>query len=1197
MIIKDMFERSIERDIKGVIKVAQTEEKHIYQELDEFVVTRELKGHMSKFYDNYQKSVDGTTDKMGVWISGFFGSGKSHFLKILAYLLENKLVHDEDGNGKQAINFFNDKIDDPLVLANMQRTTNVDTEVILFNIDSKGALGNKTKDDAILRVFLKVFNEHRGYYGDDYGVAEMEKYLDEQGLFDAFKEEFQILSGDPWIKRRDTFYFDQDYVIGALTKAASMTVESARLWIEKGIEKYEVSIEKFAKEVKAYLDKKGDNSQLVFLVDEIGQYVGDNTNLMLNLQTVAEDLGTHCQGRVWIIVTSQESIDSVVKVKGDDFSRIQGRFDTRLSLSSISVDEVLKHRILQKKDYVTDKLKLIYPEKSAILKNVISFRDCTADLRGYNNEQEFAEVYPFIPYQFNLLQKVFEQIRKHGSSGKSLSEGERSMLSAYKETALKYKDQEEGFLIPFYSFYDTIKEFLNPVVSRVIDGAYENPALQGDEFNMDLLKVLFMIKYIKELPANMDNIATLMITHIDEDKLELKSKIEVALRKLIAQTLIQKNGEYYIFLTDEEQDINREIKNMKIDQDKVKRELYTDIFQGLYDDKRVNYSKDYSFGFNHKMDEKTYGNQSASLGINVLSPLSEHYDKSDQELMMMTQGTTEMIMKLGGTDDYIEEMEESLKISEYRSKTNISQLPENMQNILNNKGAEATDRKRRVKNQLESAIKEATFFINGSVSIIKGSTVKEKITSALRLLVDNVYTKMGYINEHLEHERDIIRILSSDNTQVSMDTALKTDPNALAIDEINNFINVQDSMKKQMTVKTLTDRYSEKPYGWRELDIQGLIARLLKEQVIQIRYNAVYLDPVDDAQKLMSGLTKTAEAAKTIILKRTITDPKLLRIAKDVAKDIFNKTAVPDDEDGLKDEIEKLIEAQVTEITAYKNRYEGRKYPGMSLLDKGIEYFSQFTKSMDNHSFFKKLEELEEDLDYWTRNIRVVKSFFDTDQQSIFDQGLAGLKEYEDNKVYLYKPEVVTAMDDLKKIVTDPNPYLMIKDIPEKLYVLTGEIQVILKDKIDEATAKINEDYEVLVELAKQYYVTEDTRKLVETHYEDVLTNISLLVDIHRVDATIAQSTSFRKRMEGTIQREIIEAQRRKQRDLETRDGGITTAPPEIMPTRPQQVVKLSTLVAEDTLETEEEVDLYISLLSEKLKEIIRTEKSIKFIQ
>src|SRR5699024_8342168 len=147
---------------------------------------------------------------------------------------------------------------------------------------------------------------------------------------------------------------------------------------------------------------------------------------------------------------------------------------------------------------------------SVILINLISFRDSTADLAGYKDAQEFAEVYPFVPYQFKLLQNVFEQIRKHGSSGKSLSEGERSMLSAYKETALRYKDEEEGFIVPFYAFYETVKEFLNPTVSRVIEGAYHNPALQDDDFNMELLKVLFMVKYIKELPPNIDNLATLM---------------------------------------------------------------------------------------------------------------------------------------------------------------------------------------------------------------------------------------------------------------------------------------------------------------------------------------------------------------------------------------------------------------------------------------------------------------------------------------------------------------------------------------------------------------------------------------------------------------------------------------------------------------------------------------------------------------
>src|SRR5699024_4241015 len=113
-------------------------------------------------------------------------SGKSHFLKILSYLLENKEV-----KGKKPVDFFEEKISDPVIYANLKRTANIPTETILFNIDSKSPLDNKSKEDAILRVLLKVFYEHRGYYGDNLAVAEMEKYLDEHGYLKAFKEEFE----------------------------------------------------------------------------------------------------------------------------------------------------------------------------------------------------------------------------------------------------------------------------------------------------------------------------------------------------------------------------------------------------------------------------------------------------------------------------------------------------------------------------------------------------------------------------------------------------------------------------------------------------------------------------------------------------------------------------------------------------------------------------------------------------------------------------------------------------------------------------------------------------------------------------------------------------------------------------------------------------------------------------------------------
>ncbi len=121
-------------------------------------------------------------------------------------------------------------------------------------------------------------------------------------------------------------------------------------------------------------------------MDEIGQYIGDDSKLMLNLQTVTEELGKECMGKAWVIVTSQQDIDSITKVKGNDFSKIQGRFDTRLSLSSANVDAVIKKRILEKTDAAAQSLRLLYEQKATIIKNLIVFND-TAEKKLYASEK------------------------------------------------------------------------------------------------------------------------------------------------------------------------------------------------------------------------------------------------------------------------------------------------------------------------------------------------------------------------------------------------------------------------------------------------------------------------------------------------------------------------------------------------------------------------------------------------------------------------------------------------------------------------------------------------------------------------------------------------------------------------------------------------------------------------------------------
>ena len=287
---------------------------------------------------------------------------------------------------------------------------------------------------------------------------------------------------------------------------------------------------------------------------------------MLNLQTVTEDLGTACQGKAWIIVTSQQDIDSVAKEishNKNDFSKIQGRFDTRLSLSSANVDEVIRKRILEKNDAGHDTLALLYDQKETDIKNKIIFND-GVEKKLYTNRENFAAVYPFVPYQFNLLGSVLTSIRTHGASGKHLAEGERSMLALFKDSAERLMNENEGALVPFNMFYDALEKFLDHsyrgVIYKAWDNDYLNPDREKECFNVNVLKVLFMIKYVKEITANVEQITSLMIDSVDTDRMSLQQRVEDALKLLVKQTLVQKNGDVYVFLTDEEQEVQRDIE-------------------------------------------------------------------------------------------------------------------------------------------------------------------------------------------------------------------------------------------------------------------------------------------------------------------------------------------------------------------------------------------------------------------------------------------------------------------------------------------------------------------------------------------------------------------------------------------------------------------------------------------------------------
>ena len=362
MRIQSMFQDDINRKINGVVKVDQDESSVLVQELNEYVITRELKKHFITFFNNYIESFNETTADVGVWISGFFGSGKSHFLKMLSYLLVNKEVQ-----GVKTVERFRAKFaDDPATFMLIDRATKGRTDTILFNIDIEGSI-NKGKT-AVLRVFAKMFYNYLGFYGENLKVAKLEQFIAKKGKTEEFRRVFEEKNGASWLESRDAYAFFEDDIVATLQEVLGMSEQAASNWFN-GTETVETSIAQLVSEIKEYVDAQPRDFRLLFMIDEVGQYVGGDTDLLINLQSLVEKIGSECGGKVWVVCTGQEAIDEIIKARENEFSRIQARFKTRLSLSSSSADEVIQKRILLKTDEAEHDLEQVYAANDSVLRD------------------------------------------------------------------------------------------------------------------------------------------------------------------------------------------------------------------------------------------------------------------------------------------------------------------------------------------------------------------------------------------------------------------------------------------------------------------------------------------------------------------------------------------------------------------------------------------------------------------------------------------------------------------------------------------------------------------------------------------------------------------------------------------------------------------------------------------------------------
>lgn len=923
--LKEIFAKDIDRRINGVIKAH--DDRDLSQEIDEYVLTNEIQENLEKFFDAYDDP-DNHVDN-GAWISGFFGSGKSHLLKMLSYILGTVPDALIDKNGVPSIPSREHIVHTMMRKAHeqgnleleglLERSLRIPATSMLFNIDQKA---DKSKQAPLLFTFIDVFNAACGYCGGNRGVARFERDLDANGKYEAFKQAFEAHAGKPWEEGRDEAIL-WDTEIGQAYADVSGTIPQHDI-IGRYEQGFSASVDSFTNDVVDWLGRQSPDHRVLFMVDEVGQFIGDSTQRMLDLQSIAEDLSVKTNGRAWIVVTSQENLDTIIsdqnQRQGNDFSKIQGRFSIKLKLNSADTIEVIQKRLLDKKPAYIPELEELWEHEHDNMRTLFEFNAYT---RFKNNdsgsESDFVASYPFLNYEFGLLQTAFRAMSDFSMfSGRHSSVGERSMLSAWSATLQTAADKHLGYLVPFDRLFDGIKDILQSSQTHRITEADQRLDPDVHDLGVRLLKVLLMVKHIEGFKTTPRNLRILLTDGFDVDVTDLERRIVDTLTVLENHTYVQRINDTYYYLTNEEQDIEQEIKNTDIEDNAVSKYL-KDSFVDMAGAQSVVYGAQRTpFKYTLSIDGIAQG-RAESIGLDLWTHVAD-----DTDLIRRTSGDMHTISLLLNQNDInlFNDIRMIVKTNTFlRRNLDATDKPSTRQAIIAAKQAQKDAQECDVRSRVQEAIRSGSFYYNGKAVEVAGSDAPSKIVSAVSDVIKNFYYDYAMLGDLAcrDNEIDKYRSIGAGDEGAMLDgTNVEIRRVAQIANDIVDKVTRETNQKRTVSVKDLVDIYHEAPYGWPDDIILCMLAYLYGARRVELTIDAHAV-----ANTQLTALLRNTKKRESIVvtLPRQVDPTHAKRLEEFASAFLDNMRRDPSTDmvqfaqrvlDGIDDRLNKLETLQTT---------------------------------------------------------------------------------------------------------------------------------------------------------------------------------------------------------------------------------------------------------------------------------------------
>jgi hypothetical protein len=592
MRIAELFTRDPCRTINPVIRAGDRSPETLGLELDEYVVTPEIDQYLRDILGQFIESRPGRRpDGICAWVSGWFGSGKSHFLKFLGAILADLPLTLPSGAQVSAASYLCGKWNLPF----QAHLGELRTRVVFVNL--LGYVSGETP--ALSRIVYQGLMTDSGY-ADEPWLAEMERFLARRGLYDRFRQEVEAAAGLPWTEVRGQPGPAVDFMAQALTiidPATWPTVAAAESTIERQ-GRITTNPNWLAARLKEEAERlHPDTGRLVVLLDEVGLYIGNHPDRYLELKAIAENLsGADIFGKVWLIVTSQEAPEQKIQevvARREELEWLRDRFPLKFGLTPENIETVVRERLLKKSEKGSAAVcAAAAPAIGALsLGAAITGARRNREIFETPEPEQLAATYPLLPFQIRLTTEILGQLRGHGVGSEGLTGRERAILGvaqwALCSTGLARK--EVGPLVTLEHLYDAIVGD-----TRVVPGAHEAEIRElaglgsrgGGISVQSVAKALYLLQQVPEwVPATTQNLAATLYPGLDARGEDVAEGVRAALAELVDRHYVGEREGVFRFLAPVErtfeEDVERARRNLTAAQ---RRRLASEVLKDLLSD-------------------------------------------------------------------------------------------------------------------------------------------------------------------------------------------------------------------------------------------------------------------------------------------------------------------------------------------------------------------------------------------------------------------------------------------------------------------------------------------------------------------------------------------------------------------------------------------------------------------------------------